>query len=438
HTLLLNAVDLTQHTHPLARFLVEAPVALAVPCTGFQWGGAASALPFLPALRYGRTIISPARWLLRATDLPTSGASWEQWDERLTQWRREVNLPERAYLSEADQTLALDLAEPSHRALLRAHLDRHRMVTLRAAPHAHDLGWSGGRAHEVVIPLASDQRIPPVPTAGGHVVGRGHGHLPGCDDRLYLQLHGHRDEQNAILTRYVADLVHELDGPSWWFIRYPDPADHLRLRLACAPGTLGTAVQTVGAWARKLRHLGLITHLSIATYQPETARFGGAAALEAAERYFAADSAAAVAQLAAQNSAGGPDSRALTAASMVDISTGLLGDTSAAMHWLVERTRTHPTAPPRAVYRQAVDLATGAVTVLDAHVTTLWAERRLALAEYRRALTDTALSPEEVLADLLHLHHVRMRGPGLDEERAHLHLARAAALSWTARAKRTP
>jgi len=51
HTMLLNAVDLAYHTHPLARFLIEAPVALAAPCTGFDWG-AASALPFLPALRY--------------------------------------------------------------------------------------------------------------------------------------------------------------------------------------------------------------------------------------------------------------------------------------------------------------------------------------------------------------------------------------------------
>ena len=73
HTLLLNAVDLAYHSHPLARFLVEAPVALAAPCTGFDWG-AASALPFLPALRYGRTIVSPARWILTASDLPGPSA----------------------------------------------------------------------------------------------------------------------------------------------------------------------------------------------------------------------------------------------------------------------------------------------------------------------------------------------------------------------------
>ncbi|WP_435813598.1 lantibiotic dehydratase (plasmid) [Streptomyces sp. NBC_01310] len=435
HTLLLNAVDLTRHTHPLARFLLEAPVALAVPCTGFQWGTAASSLPFLPALRYGRTVLSPARWLLTDADLPPGTAASKTWDEALIDWGKEADLPQHVYLSEADQTLALDLAEPSHRALLRSELGRHATVTLRTAPLPRELGWAGGRAHEVVLPLAADQHLRPVPGAGTHVVDRGHGRLPGCDDHLYLQLHGHGARQDALLTRHLPDLLAELGGPQWWFIRYSDPDQHLRLRLTCAPGSVGGAIEKAGAWAHQLRDRGLITHLTIATHLPETARFGGPAAIGAAEDYFAADSAAAVAQLAVQTAAG-PDPRALTAASMVDIAVGLLGSTRAAMQWLIENARTQPAAPPRTVYRQAVDLATGDPD-LDPHVNTAWGERQTALADYRRALANTVLRPEEVLADLLHLHHVRMRGPGLDEERGHLHLARAAALSWTARARRT-
>ncbi|MER7828017.1 lantibiotic dehydratase [Streptomyces sp. NPDC096097] len=433
HTMLLNAVDLTLHAHPLARFLLEAPVALAVPCTGFQWGAAASALPFLPALRYRRTVLSPARWHLTTADLPDRTTPQARWEKSFQRWRQEVNLPERVYLAEADQTLALDLAEPAHRGVLRAHLDRQPTTVLQAAPGAQDLDWAGGRAHEVVIPLAAEHRAPAVPSRSSHVTIRGHGELPGCNDRLYLQLHGHRDRQDAILTRYLPDLLHELGSPRWWFIRYQEPADHLRLRLTCPRGILGAGVETAGGWARKLQHRGLITHLTVATHLPETARFGGPDALKAAEAYFAADSSAAVAQLAAA----GPDPRALTAASMVDIASGLLGHTEA-MYWLIESTRTHPAAPPRAVYRQAVDLASSDHGALNLHVTTAWAQRRTALADYRRALKDSPLRPEEVLADLLHLHHVRMRGPGLDEERQHLHLARAAALSWTARSRRNP
>ncbi|MFD7407995.1 lantibiotic dehydratase [Streptomyces sp. NPDC059866] len=436
HTLLLNAVDLGYHTHPLARFLAEAPVALAVPCTGFMWGTAASNLPFLPALRYGRTILSPARWHLVYDDLPAAPAPSSEWDEALTQWRRDVHMPERVYLSEADQCMALDLTEPSHRALLRTHLDRDGTVTLRPAPGPQDLGWTGGRAHEVVILLTAEQNVTPVQSAG-HVVSREHGHLPGCDNRIYLQLHGHRDRQNSILTRHLPALLEDLGDPRWWFVRYPDPEHHLRVRLTCAHGTLGSAIERIGEWTQQLRHSGLITHASVETYHPETARFGGLAAIDAAEQYFAADSAAALAQLCAQARKNALDARAMTAASMVDIVTGLLGEDAAAMRWLIKRTRTDQATPPRAVYRQAVDLVNSDPSGLDERVTTAWSARRVALAAYRRALEGTATHPHDVLPDLLHLHHVRMCGPGLPEERTHLHLARAAALSWTARARRT-
>ncbi|MDX3241732.1 lantibiotic dehydratase [Streptomyces sp. ME18-1-4] len=436
HTLLLNAVDLGYHTHPLARFLAEAPVALAVPCTGFMWGTAASNLPFLPALRYGRTILSPARWLLASDDLPAAPAPWPQWDEALTQWRRDVQLPERVYLSEADQCMALDLTEPSHRALLRTHLDRDGTVTLRPAPQPQDLGWTGGRAHEVVIPLAAEQSVAPV-KAAGHMVGREYGHLPGCGDRVYLQLHGHPDRQNTLLVRHLPALLKELGEPRWWFVRYPEPEHHLRVRLTCAAGALGSALERTGEWTQQLRRSGLITHAGVETYHPETARFGGPAAIDAAEQYFAADSAAALAQLATQAGGNAPDVRAMTAASMVDIAVGLLGDAAEAMHWLIKRTRTEQTGPPRDVYRQAVDLVNADPSGLDERVTTAWFARRVALAAYRRAIEGTATHPHDVLPDLLHLHHVRMCGPGLPEERTHLHLARAAALSWTARARRT-
>ncbi|WP_416963594.1 lantibiotic dehydratase [Streptomyces sp. Agncl-13] len=445
HTMLLNAVDLTQHTHPLARFVVEAPVALAVPCTGFSWGAAVSGLPFLPELRYGRTVLSPARWTLGDNDLPDARTPWPQWDKALAEWRRDVGLPEHVYLGDGDRRMNLDLAEPSHRVLLRTHVERDGRALLRAAPEPGDLGWTGGRAHEIVIPLAAvDQPRAPV-RESGDVVTREHGRLPGCGDLLSISLYGHRDRQDPLLTRHLPYLLGELGEPRWWFVRHRDPEDHLRLRLACAPGALGTAVGHIGEWTRRLRRAGLITHASLETYFPQTARFGGPAVMEAAEEYFAADSAAVLAQLTAQAGPVAPDARAVTAASMVDIAVGLLGDDAKAMRWLVGNTHTDRSAPRRAVYDQTIALTTASRTpqspdtpVLDARVTASWSARRAALAAYRGALESAGtLPPQDLLPDLLHLHHVRMHGPGLPEERAHLHLARAAALSWTARARRT-
>ncbi|MGH3671373.1 MAG: lantibiotic dehydratase family protein, partial [Pseudonocardiaceae bacterium] len=69
--LMVNAVEFRRVTHPLARFLCEISTARAAACAPFAWG-AASSLPFLPRVRYRRTVLRPASWNLSASDLPGS------------------------------------------------------------------------------------------------------------------------------------------------------------------------------------------------------------------------------------------------------------------------------------------------------------------------------------------------------------------------------
>lgn len=178
---MLNAVESVNHVHPLVRFLTEATHALSVPCVSFDWGAAAS-LPFLPALRYGRAVLSPARWRLLDTELPGPHASWPEWDRALAAWQGEVTCPPAVYLGDGDQRLGLELSEPAHRALLRARLDRTGVVTLRAASVVDDAGWLGGHAHEIVVPLAATRRAaaPPLLPDPEESVSRDYGHLPGC------------------------------------------------------------------------------------------------------------------------------------------------------------------------------------------------------------------------------------------------------------------
>ncbi|MFC0862228.1 lantibiotic dehydratase [Sphaerimonospora cavernae] len=441
-----NAVNPVTHTHPLARFFTEATNALSVPCAVFDWGAAAR-LPFLPGLRYGRTILSPARWLLTATDLPGPGACWPEWDRALTAWQDEAALPRNVYLGDTDQRIGLDLSEPAHRALLRAHLERTGTAMLRATPDAGTAGWISGHAHEIVVPLAvtgQPTRTPPW-LGATETTRRDHGYLPGCDGRFSLKLYGHPDRQTSVLTRHLPSLLHELgDQAEWWFLRYHDPDPHLRLRLKLPTDSFASATAVISAWSRRLRQAGLVTHAVWDTYFPETARFGGAAAMATAEAYFAADSAAALAQLTAGGQANGPDLRALTAASMLDIAIALITDAAEAMRWLIEHARTDTSPPARTLYDQAVALANPndhrdlAAQPAGERIVSCWARRRTAAAAYRQALEKNGTPPAALLPELLHLHHVRMAGAFLPGERACLHLARAAALSWTARTARRP
>ncbi|MGW2196939.1 thiopeptide-type bacteriocin biosynthesis protein, partial [Streptosporangium sp. NPDC001682] len=195
----------------------------------------------------------------------------------------------------------------------------------------------------------------------------------------------------------------------------------------------------LAAWSERLRQANLVAHVQWDTYFPETARFGGPEVMELAEEVFAADSAAVLAQLQTVTLQGGPDLRTITAAGMLDLAIGWLGDTGAAMRWLIVNTRPVAPAPARTLYDQAVTLANpyhrGDVTSLPngENIAACWAQRRAQLAGYRHVLRDAA----ELLPDLLHLNHARVAGTDPGHEALCLHLARAAALSWSAHARRS-
>jgi lantibiotic biosynthesis protein len=284
------------------------------------------------------------------------------------------------------------------------------------------------------------------------VSGRDHGHLPGCDGRFSIKLYGHYDRQTSVLTSHLPHLLTALgeladdgtDEPiSWWFLRYRDPEDHLRLRLTVPADRFVAATERIGAWTRQLRQAGLVARVQWDTYFPETARFGGQEAMAAAEAYFSADSAAVLAQLTACSAPGGPDPRALTAASMLDTAAAVLGGPDEAVRWLIAHARTAPSAPARSLYNQAVALANPhdqhslAAWPAGEAVISAWAQRRRALTIYRSVLADGPnAGTAGLLPELLHLHHVRVAGVSAHDERECLHLARAAALSWSARAQK--
>ncbi|MFI1863716.1 lantibiotic dehydratase [Streptomyces jumonjinensis] len=413
----LNAVQLTNVTHPLARFLCELPRARAAVLSPFSWG-AASRLPYLPRIRYGRTVLSTARWRVTASDL-TDGDSW----------RARYGMPTTICLGESDQRLHLDLNIESHLQLVRDELDHADHATLYEAPQLTAYGWFGGRAHEITLALASAQAPAPPPPIGP--VSSSNGHLPGSSTWAYAKLYAHPDRFTSLLTTHLPRLFETwTDPPEWWFVRYRDPDPHLRLRLRLSgASTFGAISERVAAWAELLRRDGLLSRVEWDTYYPETGRYGTGPTMSAAEAVFAADSAAAVAQLSPEH---GLHPQAATAASLVDLATAFTGGTEAGMRWLIGHTDRVPGPTlPRAVLGEALRLTGPGNT--PAAVTSAWARRRAALSAYRSQLDSSAdHDPDSVLASLLHMHHIRAIGIDEECERECRRLARAAALSWLA------
>lgn len=445
----LNAVEFRHFSHPLTRFLCELTRAKAAVYMPFTWNTGGE-LPFLPRLRYHRTVLAPARWHLPAPSLPGPGASWTRWKDAVTSWLLRYRVPAAVYLADADRLLRLTLDHDTHLALLRAHLTRRGQAVLHEAPGLDAFGWLDGHAHEICIPLTSSMPALPAPPpqrlTRRHLAGRRHGHLPGSSRWLYLKAYGHPDRQDDILARIPELLTAWGDPPRWWYARYRDPEPHLRLRLLLNDARgYGPAACNAGAWAASLRDLGLIGRIQFDTYYPETGRYGTGTAMAAAETVFAADSAAAIAQVAIC-AASSIYRQAITAASMVAIAIAFAGGTAEGMTWLARRIPRNPPSVPRPVRDQALQLADPgehhlAASALpgDALTGSAWQARAAALAAYHDALSGAGEeNPVDfVLPSLLHMHCNRMTGPDPGAERACHHLARSAAIGWIAR-NRTP
>ncbi|MFJ6136511.1 lantibiotic dehydratase [Kitasatospora sp. NPDC092286] len=435
----LNAIEFRAHTQPLARFLCEITGAFTPVFTGFDWG-AAGKLPFLPRLRRGRVVLSPARWNLPSADLPPRRAPWGEWERAARSWLVLYRVPGRVQLTQHDLKLPLDLDQPGHLVLLRDHLNQQASAVLTEAPAPEANGWCGDRAHEITFQLHSTRPpLPPTRRRPVHVTGHRDGHLPGASRWLYARLYGNPARVGEILARMPALLGRWVNDPAWWFLRHTDPEPHLRLRIGLPdPAAFALAAERTGAWAGELQAAGLLTRLQLDTYQPETGRYGRGAAMRQAEEVFAADSRAVLAQLAHADRTKA-DPGALTAASMVAIATALLG-ADAAARWLLEHVPRHTDHPlPRAARSLALALTEQpgawpalANTLSGRDLIRAWRERAAALTDYRLLLDQQGeLEPDEVVGALLHVHHARAIGIDPDHERACHRLARAVALTHT-------
>lgn len=436
----LHALEAGTQTPPLARFLAEIATARHAAYKPFNFGAAAR-LPFLPRVRYRRTVLTQARWLLAAEDLPGRAASTREWDDAFDAWRERLRVPHRVAMIEYDQRLPLDLTHPVHRRVLRAALDNTRRLDLREAPNGDAHGWIG-RAHEIWLSLGLTQHetTPPAPLATAFAVPVPARNLPGGGAFLHAQLHGHPRRYDEILSRHLPRLLAMLGDspPVWWFTRHremarPDADQHLDITLHLPHGAYGTAAEHARTWADSLHSLGLASGLVLAPYQPQAGRFGGAAAMDTAHLVFARDSAAALAQIQLTERTDAVAPQSLAAASALHLLARLAPSTVEAEQWLI-RNLPRGTGPlDRPLRDQALRLASAdAPSVLapvpgGPQVAHAWQARATAVAAYRDVLAKER-DPLTVARSLLHQHHVRALGVSPTAEATTLRLVRTAAL----------
>ncbi len=445
----LHVLETSAQTPPLARFLAEVASARCGVYGPFDFG-VARAMPFLPRVRCGRSVLAPARWLLNAADLPQAQSTTPTWEKALSGWRDRWRVPSAVVLCEGELRLPLDVDDRLDRVLLRVRLNRNRTgrVELREAGDHDDLAWVG-RACELLVmldgarPRAAGARLPtspPHPTAPQPIGTRSDALLPGHSAVLHAQLLGHPLRFDEILTEHLSLFLDDVEEHMalWWFRRHhdttrPDSDQHLVLGMRLrGPQEYGVAAARLADWAAGLSACGLLADLNLGTYQPQRGGYGHGAAMEAAvEGVFAADSAAALAQIRLATDSGMPN-QAIAAASMSDVAASLAATPEAGHRWLVDLLPQEHGKLDSSLREAALRLVSvddwaelrglpGGQTVAQA-----WEKRREALAVYRDRFSPDG-DQTMVLRSLLHDHYVRAVGVDPGAERVTNRLARAVA-----------
>jgi thiopeptide-type bacteriocin biosynthesis protein len=304
------------HLPSLARFLLEASQDGEPFPNPFQWGKA-GALPFLPRLTWGKTIVSLAQWtlsqdLLDSEDLKAEGV---QWFRALQRWREQWRVPRYvSYVTEGEDRLLLDLEHPLMVEILRQELagisSTKTALTLQEALFRKNVGWlrdQQGNAYcsEIVIPLIKTAVSPqPSPLRGfpQTIPEMERRFLPG-QEWLYLKLYLPEGLHQILLagpwSAFVQRYRSLFDG--WFFVRYQDPQDHIRLRILVRNAQQrGHLLEALLAWCHEIQQAGLLSQSVLDTYERETERYGGPTAIATIERVFCANSEAICALLAGQ------------------------------------------------------------------------------------------------------------------------------------------
>jgi lantibiotic biosynthesis protein len=343
---------------PLCRQLVELASDGVTSLAPFDWGPL-SMMPFLPRVRTGRVVLSPAQWrlsLAAGSDLSGPGGQ-ARFETLLEEWRARWRLPRHAYLTRADNRLLLDLENAGHREQLRVALARSRQRTAilqEGLPGPEDAWLPGPRGRhvvELVVPLVRGRRHSrPAGHSGHHHPGpdpdRGHAaritpRWPDTDrlrppgsDWLYVILNGPRATEDALLAGPLGALadrfVEQGDADGWFFVRYGDPGPQLRLRVHGAAATLiDRVLPALARWGAEAIAEGSRTQLAVVTYDRELERYGGPAATELCERMACADARAVRLLLAAADTANPPvlrDRLELALVSTADLLASLTRD----------------------------------------------------------------------------------------------------------------
>ncbi len=284
---------------PVYHFLAELQTQGQVIGLTFNWGSMARQFRFLPRVRYGNTILFEATWQLRKEDIESLLSQKEYSMIIVERFRSKWELPRMLVLADGDNELLVDLESKVSVETFISTIKGRELVILKEflmpASLVKDEKTKPYNNQLVAVlmnntPVYTNNRPAFNETQPAHTKRK---FLPGTE-WLYYKIYCGSKTADEILLRCIQPLTEELLQKGyidkWFFIRYNDPAFHLRLRFHIPDHHhYGKIAELLLRSLEEMDKEGLIISVQADTYQRELERYGYAL-VELAEDLFFTDS----------------------------------------------------------------------------------------------------------------------------------------------------
>ncbi|GMQ59349.1 lantibiotic dehydratase [Vallitalea sediminicola] len=270
----------------------------------FHWGEFNS-LPFLPRIKYGRCVLSPARWILNEQTFPfKANSNKDEWINEFHTYKKEWRLPRYVYLTQTDNRLLLDLDENVHIDEIRREFGKisfGKGIILTEMGHTmEELPANDNNRYynEFVFPIIRnsmlDNRIMIPDKKCRPITYSERYKFPGSE-WMFIKWYGLGNRTEEFLGGQLREFCHMAEQNGWvkssFFMRYADPDKHIRLRFFGEPEKLQSELlPQINKFANNCLQEGMLSRMVIDTYDPEIERYGGRELIKIAEQWFCIDS----------------------------------------------------------------------------------------------------------------------------------------------------
>ncbi len=276
-----TAHNYANDTVPYYYFLCDLQHAESNAILSWDWG-ILNEFKFLPRVKYGRIILSKARWIVDEKDLILSARQTDlDFNSELEKYQTDHKLPKFVVLSQGDNQLPLDLNDSLCQKILRQELSRNKRITLEECLFTENnlvvTGPEGRFTNEVILPWTKDKveedlRLNPVPTSK---VQRDF--APGSLWQ-YIKIYCGVKTSDKILAEVIKPLADELLEvgviSQWFFIRYADPEYHLRVRFKGDQHFFAIITDKINQQLSSYISDNLVWKIQNDTYKRELERYG--------------------------------------------------------------------------------------------------------------------------------------------------------------------